>query len=178
MDPRRPLDSESGFTLLEVIVAIAILVIAFASIYSIQFSSLRSFEKTRDRNLVSMLARGAMAQTEVEMRGKAFNELQAEQGGQFDKPYETYRWTRKIKEIEFPTLPLLNSGSEEEGGSENSSASKNPMLDNVSKMISQTLTRSIREVTVTISWKRGKADQSYQLSTYWVDFSQGVQLGF
>lgn len=64
-----------GFTLLEVMIALAIMLVAFSSILAIQSSSMNSALKARQIHEVSVLARNAMIMTEVEIAGKKFEEI-------------------------------------------------------------------------------------------------------
>lgn len=41
----------------------------------------------------------------------------------------------------------------------------------VSNLVSKYLSQAVREVTITISWKRGAGEQHYSISTYWVDLN-------
>lgn len=157
-----------GFTLLEIMIAVAIMVVAFTAILSVQQGSLRATDRAKILNTVAMLAKAEMTETEVKMEGKAFSELKDEEEGGFPEPYQDYRWKRVIKEVEFPAFNT--------GGSEGESGEDGNLTAMMGQMISSFLSKAVREVTVTIIWKRGEGDQSYSLTTYWVDINHELSL--
>lgn len=160
-----------GFTLLEVMIAMAIMVVAFASILMVQSNSLESAAKARQMNVVGMLAKGLMVKTELEIEGKTFSEVKKEDAGQFEDPYQDYKWAREIKEVTFPNLNLsgVGPGADSSGGAAGSGTTD--MTDKLTKLMTKHLSKAIREVKITVSWKRGKGEQHYNLSTYWVDLN-------
>jgi general secretion pathway protein I len=113
--------SNEGFTLLEVMIALAIMLIAFSSIIAIQSSAMNSALKARQIDEVSVLARNAMIQTEVEISGKKFEDIAAELSGQFEDPFQDYSWTRKIKEVKLPNLSGLAKAAGGDSGNYESS---------------------------------------------------------
>ena len=156
---------ESGFTLVEVMFALAIMMVSFSAIILTQSGSRDALERTRRMTTVSMLAKNSMVDAETYFQDKTFNEVEEEKTGTFDSPYEQYSWKRVIKEVEFPDLNSLLSSEDEESGV---TRTQEMML----KLITQYISDSLREVTVTITWPKGKGTKSYSLTTYWVDLSR------
>lgn len=179
---RRTITAQSGFTLLEVMIAMAIMLVAFSSILAIQSSSMSSALKSRQIHEVSMLARNAMAQTEVEISGKKFEDISEELSGQFDEPYQDYTWTRKVKEVKLPNLQGLAqaasaaSGEGDSGASKDDEAKNSAILEQMTKVITNFLSKAVREITVTVQWKRGVQVQKYEVAMYWVDLNSEFQL--
>ncbi len=171
---RQTLRSETGFTLLETMIAMAIMLVAFASILMVESSSINTSAKARQMNVVGMLARNKMIETEFEIEGKPFNEVKKEETEQFKEPYQDYTWTRTVKELKFPSL---NTGGASAANGSNETGGANPAggVDMITEMITKLMTKylsgAIREVTVTIKWKRGSGEQSFSVSTYWVDLN-------
>lgn len=166
------LNNTSGFTLLETMIAVAIMTVAFGAILMVQSSSLNTSEKARQMNAVTMLAKSAMVDAEVDFQGKTFNEVNKEKTGQFKEPYQDYTWKREIKEIKFPDFKFSQGGGKDGGDSSGQTAA----LELLTKVVTNYLSKAIREVTVTISWKRGKGEQKYSVSTYWVDLNHEFTL--
>ncbi len=164
-----PRDNQSGFTLLEVIIALAIMVMAFASILAVESNSIEATVRTKQMNIVAMLARNQMTEMEYKFEGKTFEEVKKEDGGTFAAPYENFRWTSIIKEIEFPLLNISGPGGDESKGGEAKSGSDIAQM--IVKLITKFLSKSIREVTVTIFWKRGSGESNFTVATYWVDLN-------
>lgn len=174
---------QDGFTLLEVMIAMAIMLVAFSSILAIQSSSMNSALRSRQVHEVSMLARWAMASTEVEIAGKKFSDISEELSGQFDPPYQDYSWTRKIREITLPNLSGISKAVQEASGGgpttreEEEAAEQNgALLEQMTKIITNFISKAVREVTITVSWKRGTHTQTYEVAMYWVDLNSDFQL--
>jgi len=175
--PSRCRDNRSGFTLLEVIIAMAIMLVAFASILMVQRSSLNTSAKSKQMNVVGMLARNAMTMTEAEILGKPFSEIRPELSGQFEEPYQDYSWERKVKEIEFPNISALFQNPEAEDQAPPADGASNANVqEQMGKVIFNYLSKSIREITITVKWKRGAGEQSYVVAMYWVDFETPFSL--
>ena len=167
-----------GFTLLEVMIALAIMLVAFSSILAIQSSSMGSALKARQIHEVSVLARNAMVQTEVEISGKKFTEIPEEASGQFEEPFADYSWTRKIKEVKLPNLGGISKAAQgDTGGAKSDEEEKNgAMIEQMTKVITNFLSKAVREVTITVSWKRGTTTQKYDVAMYWVDMNSDFNL--
>jgi len=174
------LANENGFTLLETIIALAIMVIAFASILSIESNSISATEKARQLNTVAMLAKNKMVETEYAIEGRAFDEVKKEDGGAFNAPFEDYRWKTEVKEIKFPSLNFSGGGGQGKdagsSGNSNSNSGGQDLGDLMTKLVTQYLSKALREVSVTIIWKKGSSDQQFALSTYWVDLNHEFQI--
>lgn len=167
------LRSQNGFTLLETMIAMTIMMIAFAAIVSVQSSSLESALRSRQMNIVGMLASNAIRMTEVETFGKPFDEIKKEETGQFDAPYEDYTWVRAIKEVK---LPNLIAGAEAQKEKDPNDENQNgALMEMMGKMLTNYLSKSLREISITIQWQRGKAKQEYVVTTYWVDLNGDFQ---
>lgn len=162
---------KAGFTLLETMIALGIMMVSFTAIYMTEAGSINTSAKAKQSNIVAMLAKNVMVDTEYKLEGKSFEEVKKEEAGQFETPYEEIRWSRTIKEIKFPTLPVGGGG--DAAGKEQDSSSAAEMI---AKLLTKFLSKSIREVTVTITWKKGEGEQSYSVSTYWVNLNQPLEM--
>lgn len=172
----RPVNQASGFTLLEVLIAMTIMILAFTSIMSIQSSNMRSSAKAKRMNIIGMLARNALLQTELEIKGKKFDAIPEEKEGQFDAPYDDYRWQRKIKKVEFPELTFNAGKSEGESGGGASEKESDNTTNQLAQMVSKFLSKALREVSITVLWNSGKFEQKYSVSLYWVDLETELSL--
>jgi len=168
---------DSGFTLLEVVIALAILVMAFASILAVEGGSVNASVKAKQMNIVAMLAKNKMVETEFTFEGKPFDEVKKETEGTFEEPYQDYRWKTKIQELKFPALSTSGGkAGGTEGGGTSSAGGQNQGADLIMKMMSNFLSKAIREVNVTVFWKKGTIEQNFTLSTFWVDLSYEFKL--
>lgn len=163
--------NERGFTLLETMIAMGIMLVAFASILMVQSGSLNASAKAKQMNIVAMLARNAMIEAEQTFEGKQFEEVDKEKEGKFPNPYQDFRWKRSIKEIKFPSLGIGGGKGEKKDGE-----GANDKVEMLAKLFTNFLSKAVREVTVTVIWNRGSGDQSFAVSTYWVDLNHEFAL--
>jgi type II secretion system protein I len=162
----------AGFTLLEVMIALAIMTVSFASILSIQSSSINATTRAKTVSTVAMLARNQMIEAEFKFQGKKFEEMKTEETGRFNPPFQDYEWKTVVKEVNFPNLTALEGG----GSGSEKKAESTEGSEQMAKMVTQFMSKALREVTVTVTLKQGGREQSYSLSTYWVDLNHEIQL--
>lgn len=168
--------NNQGFTLLEVIIAMAIMVLALASILAIESNSINASARAKQMSIVAMLARNEMIMTEFDIEGKTFDEMEKEKTGQFDAPYNDYGWKREIKEIEFPPINPAAASNLDGSQSANSDQDNSANVDTMAKLITQYLSKSLREVSVSIIWKKSGKEQSFTVATYWVDLNHAFDV--
>jgi type II secretion system protein I len=87
----------SGFTLLEVMVAVAFVGIAMLALLALHHQNLRSVERARDLTKAAMLAQGIMSEAEVQRfpeLGTTSGDFSKMSGGQ----YRDFRWQRVVKQ--------------------------------------------------------------------------------
>ncbi len=191
---------------MEVMIAILIIAIGIGSILISENNSLDVSFRAQRMQSVAMLARNTLIQTEHDLEGKSLDEGKEQDGGKFDVPFAEYSWETKIKKIEFPNLmeSLANSGGSGSGGSSSSSSSSSNSSsssssgssssgsaggssfqgvtssdENITKIIkiaTNYLSKSTREITVTIKWKEKGKEQSYSVSQYWVDLNHEFKM--
>ena len=96
--------TQAGFTLLEVLVAVAILGLGLASILSVQFSAVTGAGHARHMGVAMGLARCKMAEVEEQLTRDGFPEIILEESGACCEGDNTYNiscsWT-----VERPTFP-------------------------------------------------------------------------
>jgi prepilin-type N-terminal cleavage/methylation domain-containing protein len=173
---KKLLRNNSGFTLLETMIALLIMVMAFTAILTVESNSIRASENARRLNIVRMLAKNKITEVEQEIEGKSFSEVKKENGGSFKSPYQDYRWNSVVKEIEFPNLSVGAPKSNSSGSSSAAGGGAgSDIADFLTKLLTNFLSKAVREVTVTIHWKRGTSEQNFSLSMYWVDLNHEFQ---
>ena len=175
-------NNHSGFTLLEVMIAIGVLAIGIGAILTAENNSLDVTLRAKRMTTVATLAKNTLIDTERELQGKTFDEVKTDSNGKFDPPYSEYSWERKIKEITFPNIMGPGAGgntagaaggSSSGGGASDSGAAgaTAPGIERVVKVATTYLSKSSREITVTIKWIEKKEDQQFTVSQYWVDLN-------
>jgi general secretion pathway protein I len=95
MDISMTQKKEKGFTLMEVMVAMAILAIALVSIFQLQSQSISMATESRFMTTAALLAQSKMA--EVEARNSLSNQNES---GDFGNDYPQYAWHLQISDTE------------------------------------------------------------------------------
>lgn len=85
---------EAAFTLLEVMVAVAVIAISFVSLLASQSQSLSVAGEARFRTIASLLAKQKLA----ELEAGGFANLSSG-SGQFDEDFTEYHWQTDVKEL-------------------------------------------------------------------------------
>lgn len=97
--------SAQGFTLLEVMVALAIVSVALVALLSLGNRSVAVQTRLQRLTHATLLAQQKMVETEVSSRqGRLERTLQE---GNFDAPYEGYRWRLEFAETPLPSVMLV-----------------------------------------------------------------------
>lgn len=166
----KKLISTSGFTLLEIMISMAILSISLLALYSSMGNSLRASGIAEEMSLAMQLGRQKMAEVnmtlETDIARGAFPD-DKEEHGTFDKPYDRFHWAYAIRKVEIPVVnPPGDAGGGAGGGAGGSGGSSggtpNPAnqtsgdiagaASNMASIVSKKISEAIRELKVTISW--------------------------
>ena len=88
---------DSGFTFLEVMVAVALLAIALIAVLGSQSQSVSLASEARFYTTVTLLAQGKMAEIEA----KDLDTLSSD-SGDFGEDFPNYSWNLKVSDVEIP----------------------------------------------------------------------------
>lgn len=177
---------EGGFTLLEVMVAIAILAFALVSISDIVSSSLRSQVLARDLEVATLLARGKMAELTEKYEREGFSLGGGDDGSFEDEGHPELHWKAKVVEppgtLDGKALADVFLGGA--GGLESLLAPKadasglqqvNPgaaaatsVIEAKLNELAATVKQGVRELRLTVSWKEGASEESFTVVTHLV----------
>lgn len=141
----------SGFSLLEILIAVAILSTSLVILLSGQGSSYLFSERAERITVATFLSRQRMAEIEIELEEDlAKNKLpdEVEKMGEFEDPFEDFRWKYTIKKVE---IPVAETG--EEG---------NALVMQYVKGLMQRLSDSVREVQMIVLWGDGDIPEEDQ----------------
>ena len=95
----RNLQPDSGFTLLEIMVAVSIIAIVLVSVYKMQAQTISMNHAARFDTTAPLLARLKLAEVEIESPGG-----QTDDSGDFGDEFPGYRWNVVIEDIESEVL--------------------------------------------------------------------------
>jgi general secretion pathway protein I len=174
--------SEGGFTLLEVMVALAILAASLVAISEVVGGALRNHVRARQLDMATLLARGKMVEVQADLELKGFKDFDESEDGNFEaEGHPEVRWKLEVRR---PTVELgpegvfraLSGKSVDEllpppdeapqlaalrGGM---MAMFQPVLTRIGEQIKTT----VREVRLTVSWEDGGKVESFDVTTHLV----------
>jgi general secretion pathway protein I len=154
---------QSGFSLIEVIVAISILAGTLVVFNSIQGSNNLRVRKANLSNTVASLLQRKMVEMEIKYKNRPQEVPEEGENGDFGADYKNFSWKMTSKPFEFPDLSSALISAD--GGS-------SEMMITMVKQLAETITKAAKEVTVTIIYKNNNKETEYSASTYIVDYGQ------
>jgi len=183
--PRPP----SGFTLLEVMVALAILAMSLLSLSDVVGGALRNHVRAAHLDVATLLARGKLVALQEEFERKGFRDFdQTDEGSFDDQGHPEVRWKVEVKRPDVQLGPdkilaLLTGGqgldllSKAQAGASPGAAPQpqDPrvamfaaLLQPQLTLIGEELKKSVRELRLTVSWPEGKGEDSFSVVTHLV----------
>lgn len=163
--------SNTGFTLIETLLAMVILSSALLLLTNSWSSSFLRVRKTQQQFEVATLLERKMTEVEIEFKGKSLDEIPEEKSDNFGDKYPQYSWKLNSKKLEIPDLSSLLGG--DDGGGNNQK-----MMMSLVKQMSETLSKAIKEVTVTVTFKPAKGKPlEYSVTQYFVDYDKEINFG-
>ncbi len=142
-----------GMTLLEVMVAMAIMAMSLTALLEAQGGSVALSLKATRIDTATMLARSKMEEIETKAEKLGINKIPENDEGEFDKElFPDYKWKYKTSKVFLPLMPGQQRGQ-------------------FASMARNFMEKAIRRLTVTVTWKEGRSEKNIDLSTYLVDLS-------
>lgn len=136
-------DSNKGFTLLEVMIAVAILAVSLMALMNFQSQAILASSRAQRLSVVTLLARQKMGEVLLEIeQGIPKGEFpdEKEESGVFEgEDFVDYYWSLKIKKVEIPTPELPEGGAE--------------LMGQALQMLSEELSKSAREIRLSVGWR-------------------------
>ena len=190
----------AGFTLLEVMVAVAILAIALTAIFSSEGGAIKVHHRARKTTVATLLARCKMGEIEqlLHEEGLPAVEESGSDGCCEDAEHEGFTCDWRVSTIELPEPALEGDGAEGEGAEgEEGPAGLDPaalaeggsledFLGGGSPMggggdlmgslamqyaypiLKPAIEEQVRRIDVTVKWREGDAEQSFDVAQYFV----------
>lgn len=168
----RRLSCQKGFTLLEVMIAFALLtVILFVAVIA-QTSSLASSGRSKNLLMATSLARNFLNKEEVQIEGAPFDQLEKKQEGSFPEPNQDYKWTLEISQVDFSVLASLAMKQMEASGQ-----SQQANTDTLLKLFEDYLNRSVRRMTLTVHYPDAGKTSDLTFTELLVNYDQDFATG-
>ncbi len=168
---------DGGFTLLEVMIAVAILGVSMTSLLTSQVASIRATRYAQALTSVAFLAEYQMIEVEYQMQidGGWVREDRVYEGNFADQGWPKITYKCLVDFIELPDYSKLraakDSAQEDESGADYQDASDQAFtaLGLVWPMVKQSIENSIRKVVCTVTWSEGRREREMQVSTFWTE---------
>ena len=156
----------SGFTLLEVLIAMMILAAGVLLLAQSRSSSYNRLKKTQKNVEIAALLERKLAETDMKYRGKSIEGIPESEEDEFEG-FPEYSWKLESKEFEMPDLSGILVGRD--GGADQT------MLT-LMKQFSEHLSKSIKEVKVTVVYKSKNKEFEYSATLLFVDHDKQLPL--
>jgi general secretion pathway protein I len=172
--PRRP---EDGFTLLEVLVAVAILALSLSSLLGSQIDSLRATRYAHGVTAAAFLAEYQLHEIEWLQTHDGWQESDVEYEGDFDD--QGWPDIEYVCTVDFIELPEYNQMLEAKTDADAAAGEDSMLMDTgdqafsalglVWPIVKQAVESSIRKASCTVMWKDGKLEHEFTAQTFWTD---------
>ncbi len=169
--------NNKGLTLLEVLIATGIFLGTITMMVKIQKSGIQELGKARNQMTAKILLQQKMEETLLQFEDKSFSDLdfQSTGEGQFGDDYAGFSWKREVTpyHLDVKKVFTLLKKSSEANETNPAFSLLEPYLENISEFISD----SSREITITIMWKEKNTEQKMQATTHLVKYDKKINLG-
>jgi general secretion pathway protein I len=195
MQPSWKQGAAGGFTLLEVMVAMALLAISMAALSDLTGNALRNYAYSRDLTNATMLARAKLAEVEEKYEDQGFKDANESSEGNFeDQGFPNYKWKLEVVKPTSELSPdqlvallagagddpdatsklmeqLFGGGKDASGGGSAAGGMPALLAASMQAMVTsfgQTLKSSVRQLKFTVAWKDGKTPHQFAISSLMV----------
>jgi general secretion pathway protein I len=177
---RRRARGEAGFSLLEVLIAVAILASSIIVILNIVTRNVRATNHAKMTTTATFLARSKIVDVEDEVRETGFVDNDQDDQGDFsEEGFPQFRWRTLVEKVELPT----DIAQQAQEGAQDATQSGSPLMAMAGFMggfmsaliepIRIGLEESVRRVTVQVTWDEiGRGDQTIEVVTFVTDPSK------
>ena len=175
------LDNESGFTFVEVLVAMAIFVMAVVASVSLTGGSVRATKEAKDISTAAWLLQSIMVQLETRLETEGFDKgCEKMKEAKFDPPYDRYTWATYCYQIDFNLSQTAAQLAQKEAKGDNDTndqATEDMIMKAVLQTANTYLANSIRELHVEVMWTQGKQKRKVDATTHVARYDQQLTVG-
>lgn len=187
MPARRRRSGDDGFTLLEVLIAVAILSLSLTSLLTSQMNAMRATRYAKQVSVAAFLAEYQLVEIEwlVKQENKGWGNSDKEFSGDFsDQGWPDMRYECLVDMVELPDHNALMAAkdagdtddNDDLGGVQGAGASAFGAMGMVWPIVKGAVEQALRKVSCTVKWKDGKIEHDFKLETYWTDPAKLAQL--
>lgn len=176
--PGSPVGNAEGFTLLEVLVAVAILSLSLTSLLGSQLASMQATKYARQLTAAAFLAEYQLVELEWEQLEEGWQTNDVSYKGNFgDQGWDDIEYECLVDFIELPEYNQMVQAKEavdqatdgDDAYTQDAADTTFDALGMVWPMIKAAIENSIRRASCTVYWKNGKIDEEFTVVTFWTD---------
>ena len=160
----RKKNKRAGFSLLEVMIALAILATSLMIILDFHSTAVITSGRAQTMSVATALARHQMAQLLLQMVAEVaagrLPDEKSETGSFEEMGFPNFRWEMQIRKVEVPAPPL----PEEAGGE---------LVNKIIQSITEQISKATREMKLTVFWKEFEDEESIDVTTHLVSLKGG-----
>ena len=164
--------NQRGFTLLEVVIALAILAVSLGVLLESQVSSLVNADRARSLTIGTLLLRSKLIDMEQKVFDDGFVVGDVDKEGDFrDEGHEEIKWKYHVAEVELDLSNLsslcggLGGGDATKPGAASDCEGMVGGLGGMLTGFTDEIGRSLRAAEVTVTWPAGKYKESISVHT-------------
>jgi type II secretion system protein I len=169
-------NNHTGFTFIEVLVAMLIFVLAVLAAINIARGSVRATKDAREVTIATWLLQNVMVELETRIETEGFDKgCEKKKQAKFDVPYDNYTWTTYCDDIDFhiseTAAQIANQSKDKDKNSSSDDASvDSEKTDQMQKMVLDTasdyISKSIKELHAEVNWMQGKTKRTVDVTTH------------
>lgn len=156
-------EKKLGFTLIEVVLAMMVMAAGLFILMNSWAGTYNRLRKTQIQVQMVALLEKKVSELEREYKGKSLDSIPEEKTDDFGSDVPGYSWTMKSRLLEIPDLS--SSLVSREGGADQT------MLM-IMKMFTEHLSKSIKEINVTVIYKEKKKPITADVTIYMIDYDR------
>lgn len=174
----KPRGGQQGFTLLEVMIALAIMVVILSSAFLTQGLSISSSARNRNIVIATNLARNLINEQEVRWEGVSLERLPKTESANFtEEAYKDFKWTITYEEVDFSSLTdMIARQAEAAADKSGKGGAVDAGTETVLKVFRDYLKKAVRRMTVTIEWPDGDGKSTQTFTQLLVDHETELNL--
>ncbi|NBY18855.1 type II secretion system protein [bacterium] len=153
-------NNQSGFTFIEVLLAITLFVIAAVVAVDLTRGSVRATQDLKEVTTATWLLKKTMTELEARIEAEGFDKAcDKKKEGKFEAPFEKYRWVTRCHEIDFKLSQSAAAMASQDPEEQEEGSAGRPDSENDLKTASEHLSKSMRELHAEVFWIQGKKNQ-------------------
>lgn len=156
-----------AFTLIEVILAMMVMSSGLFILTNAWAGTYTRLQKTQVQVQLAALLERKVTEIEREFKGKSLDTIPEEKEDDFGSDIADYSWKMKSRKLEIPDL--TSSLTSKAGGA-------NEDLLRIMKLFTEHLSKSIKEVKITVIYKSKKKPISADVTIYMIDYDRPLPI--